>query len=51
MVSYASIPIGSWFGGALLAHGQSMITVILIAGIIRTLAGLAAKFSPLGKEA
>ncbi|KRL04412.1 MFS transporter [Liquorilactobacillus oeni] len=50
MVSYASIPVGSWFGGVLLAHGQSMFTVILLAGSIRTLAGLGAKLSPLGKE-
>ncbi|MDN7145762.1 MFS transporter [Liquorilactobacillus mali] len=50
MVSYASIPVGSWFGGVLLAHGQSMFTVILLAGIIRTLTGIGAKFSPLGRE-
>lgn len=50
MVSYASIPVGSWFGGVLLAHGQSMGSVILLAGIIRTLAGLGAKLSSLGKE-
>ncbi|WP_261979123.1 MFS transporter [Lactiplantibacillus plantarum] len=50
MVSYASIPIGSWFGGLLLDYGQPMFVVILIAGIIRTLAGLGAKLSPLGKE-
>jgi len=50
MVSYASIPVGSWFGGLLLNHGQSMLVVILLAGIIRTLAGIGAKFSPLGKE-
>ena len=50
MVSYASIPVGSWFGGVLLAHGQSMGSVILLAGIIRALAGLGAKLSSLGKE-
>lgn len=50
MVSYASIPVGSWFGGVLLAHGQSMASVILLAGIIRTLAGLGANLSPLGRE-
>ncbi len=50
MVSYASIPVGSWFGGLLLSHGQPMIVVIMIAGIVRTLAGVMAKFSPLGRE-
>lgn len=50
MVSYASIPVGSWFGGVLLAHGQSMFMVILLAGSLRTLTGVGAKFSPLGKE-
>ncbi|KRL00815.1 MFS transporter [Liquorilactobacillus capillatus] len=50
MVSYASIPVGSWCGGVLLAHGQTMFTVILLAGIIRTLAGVGAKLSPLGRE-
>lgn len=50
MVSYAAIPVGSWFGGLLLDHGQPMFIVILFAGIIRTLAGLGAKVSPLGKE-
>lgn len=50
MVSYASIPVGSWFGGMLLVHGQSMFTVILLAGSLRTLTGIGAKFSPLGKE-
>ncbi|MFT9372066.1 MFS transporter [Liquorilactobacillus hordei] len=50
MVSYASIPVGSWFGGMLLVHGQSMFTVILLAGSLRTLTGVGAKFSPLGKE-
>lgn len=50
MVSYASIPIGSWFGGILLNQGQSMFMVILLAGVIRSLAGLGAKLSPLGKE-
>lgn len=50
MVSYASIPLGSWFGGLLLANGQPMATIILLAGTIRTLAGIGAKFSPLGKE-
>ncbi|WP_010495848.1 hypothetical protein [Ligilactobacillus acidipiscis] len=50
MVSYASIPLGSWFGGLLLANGQPMVVIILLAGTIRTLAGIVAKFSPLGKE-
>lgn len=50
MVSYASIPLGSWFGGLLLANGQPMTNIILLAGTIRTLAGIGAKFSPLGKE-
>ncbi|GBG94299.1 major facilitator superfamily transporter [Ligilactobacillus salitolerans] len=50
MISYASIPVGSWLGGSLLEHGQPMFTVILLAGSIRTLAGIGAKLSPLGKE-
>lgn len=50
MISYASIPLGSWCGGFLLQHGYPMFVVILLAGLIRTLAGLGAKLSPLGKE-
>lgn len=50
MISYASIPLGSWCGGFLLQHGYPMFIVILLAGLIRTLAGLGAKLSPLGKE-
>lgn len=50
MVSYASIPVGSWVGGFLLAQGVSMTMVILLAGLIRALAGIGAKLSPLEKE-
>lgn len=50
MISYASIPIGAWFGGLLLNLGEPMFIVIMIAGIIRTCAGIMAKLSPLGKE-
>ncbi|WP_228765821.1 MFS transporter [Bombilactobacillus apium] len=50
MVSFASIPAGSWFGGLLLNHGYSMWVVILLVGIIRTLTGLGARWSLLGKE-
>lgn len=50
MISYASIPVGSWFGGLLLSWGNSMFIVIMLAGIIRTLAGILARLSPLGKE-
>ncbi|CAH1850593.1 MFS transporter [Convivina intestini] len=50
MISYASIPIGSWFGGLLLNQGVSMIWIILIAGLLRTGAGLGAGISPLGHE-
>ncbi|MBZ5962557.1 MFS transporter [Leuconostoc gasicomitatum] len=50
MISYASIPVGAWFGGLLLDLGEPMFMVIMIAGIIRTFAGIMAKLSPLGKE-
>ena len=50
MSSYASIPVGAWFGGLLLDLGEPMFMVIMIAGIIRTFAGIMAKLSPLGKE-
>jgi MFS family permease len=50
MVSYASIPVGSFVGGWLLSHGYSMILIIILAGSIRALAGIGARFSPLGKE-
>ncbi|SEH42068.1 Predicted arabinose efflux permease, MFS family [Fructobacillus pseudoficulneus] len=50
MVSYASIPIGSWFGGLLLNQGISMAWVILIAGVVRTGAGIGAGMSPLAHE-
>ena len=49
MISYASIPVGAWFGGLLLDLGEPMFMVIMIAGIIRTFAGIMAKLSPLGK--
>ena len=50
MISYASIPVGAWFGGLLLDLGEPLFMVIMIAGIIRTFAGIMAKLSPLGKE-
>ncbi|CUW16161.1 MFS transporter [Leuconostoc gasicomitatum] len=50
MISYASIPVGAWFGGLLLDLGEPMFMVIMIAGIVRTFAGIMAKLSPLGKE-
>ncbi|GAP00346.1 macrolide-efflux protein [Fructobacillus ficulneus] len=50
MLSYASIPIGSWFGGVLLNNGISMFWVILIAGLLRAAAGVCAGVSPLGRE-
>ncbi|MGX7051720.1 hypothetical protein [Leuconostoc palmae] len=50
MISYASIPVGSWFEGLLLGWGQPMFLVIMIAGVIHTLAGVIARISPLGKE-
>lgn len=50
MISYASIPVGAWFGGLLLDLGEPMFIIIMIAGIIRTCAGIMAKLSPLGKE-
>ncbi|RRG18892.1 MFS transporter [Weissella viridescens] len=50
MMSFASIPIGAFIGGKMLAAGLGMATVILAAGIIRTLTGIFAAFSQLGKE-
>ncbi|USS88958.1 MFS transporter [Fructilactobacillus cliffordii] len=50
MVSYASIPVGAWFGGYLLNNGFSMTVVILIAGLIRGLTGVVAHFTPLANE-
>ncbi|MDR2660802.1 MAG: MFS transporter [Lactobacillaceae bacterium] len=50
MISYASIPFGSFMGGWLLTHGKSMTLVIFLAGFIRTISGIGAYFSPLGKE-
>ncbi|CAK1229968.1 MFS family (AraJ) [Fructobacillus tropaeoli] len=50
MVSYASIPVGSWFGGLLLNQGVSMAWVILIAGVLRASAGVGAAVSPLAHE-
>ncbi len=50
MVSYASIPVGSWFGGLLLNQGISMAWVILIAGVLRASAGVGAAVSPLAHE-
>lgn len=50
MVSFASIPIGAWFGGYILKDGFSMVTVILLAGAIRTLTGIVANFTPLSNE-
>ncbi|MCT4383106.1 MFS transporter [Leuconostoc suionicum] len=50
MISYASIPVGSWFGGLLLGWGEPMFVVIMIAGVIRALAGIIARITPLGKE-
>lgn len=50
MISYASIPVGAWFGGYLIAHGWSMAGIILLAGALRLLSGIGAWLSPLGRE-
>ncbi|GEL15026.1 MFS transporter [Pediococcus cellicola] len=50
MVSYASIPIGSWLSGYLISIGTTMKVIVILAGIIRLLAGAGAWLSPLGKE-
>lgn len=50
MVSYASIPIGSWLSGYLISIGTTMKVIVILAGVIRFLAGAGAWLSPLGKE-
>ncbi|WP_419153864.1 MFS transporter [Weissella viridescens] len=50
MMSFASIPIGAFIGGKLLAAGLGMTVVIFLAGIIRMLTGIGAAFSQLGRE-
>lgn len=50
MFSFAAIPLGSWFGGWLLAQNFEMALVIGIAGIIRFSAGFVMRFTALGQE-
>lgn len=49
MISYASIPIGAFLGGAVLSQGIPMFTLFIIAGSIRLMVGLGGFYTPLGK--
>ncbi|WP_050338016.1 MFS transporter [Lactiplantibacillus pentosus] len=50
MISYIAMPLGSFFGGYLIGHHISLYVIILIAGILRTLVGLYARSTPLGRS-
>lgn len=47
MISFMSIPLGAYIGGVLMSKTSNIIIIILVAGIIRFLAGVFGYFSPL----
>ncbi len=50
MISFASIPLGAYLGGILVSHNLTIISILILAGTIRFLAGGFSYFSPLTKS-
>lgn len=50
MISFASIPLGAYLGGILISHNLTIISILILAGTIRFLAGGFSYFSPLTKS-